>query len=383
MSAGYATKLSYRDDLGGQLGDPEFSDAPTELLQKVNRLSEWVRQSSKIVVFTGAGISTACGIPDFRGPSGIWTLQRAHMPIPAFKVSFGVAKPSLCHQALVALLHTGKLQHIVSQNVDGLHLRSGIPRSRLAELHGNCFAERCIKCKREYVRDFEMETVGFKLTGRRCVAEGCNGRLKDHVLDWEDALPEDELEASEKASAEADLAICLGTSLQITPACNIPLKTVKTGGKLVIVNLQKTPKDKKASLVIHARADEQVDVDFQDAKARPAVLRKQPFVVVRSIPAAQATTISIKLLLSDVIDEAYRVHIFQHDVPVESAPSGVFQDQVMSCQHVYTFTTQVATYASKNGVTAPAQTTAVLAQPSSSSETEPLAKRTKIDAEQL
>ncbi len=74
-----------------------------------------------------------------------------------------------------------------------------------------------------------LAQVGFKFTGRRCVAEGCNGRLKDHVLDWEDALPEDELEASEKAAAEADLAICLGTSLQITPACDIPLKTVKTG----------------------------------------------------------------------------------------------------------------------------------------------------------
>lgn len=289
-----------------------------------------------------------------------------------------------------------------------------------------------------------METVGFKFTGRRCVTEGCNGRLKDHVLDWEDALPEDELEASEKASAEADLAICLGTSLQITPACDIPLKTVKTGGKLVIVNLQKTPKDKKASLVIHARCDEvmqqlmsrmqlpipsynrqdsvlvthalkkgrvlqdgvqslsctlrvqsthgqkcplplvqQVDVDFQDAKNRPAVLRKQPFVVVRSIPAGQATTISIKLLLSDVIDEAYRLHMFRHDVPMESAPSDVFQDQVMSCQHVYTFTTQVSTYASNSVVMAPAQTAAVSAQPSSCSETEPLTKRAKIDAEQL
>lgn len=113
------------------------------------------------------------------------------------------------------------------------------------------------------------------------------------------------------------------------------------------------------------------------------MLRKQPFVVVRSISAAQATTVSIKLLLSDVIDEAYRVHIFQHDVPVELAPSDMFQDQAMSCQHVYTFTTQVATHASKNGVLAPAQTSAVSAQPSSRSETEPLAKRTKIDAERL
>ncbi len=103
-------------------------------------------------------------------------------------------------------------------------------------------------------------------------------------------------------------------------------------------------------------------------------------MVVRSIPAAQATTVSIKLLLSDVIDEAYRVHMFQHDVPVELAPSDPFQDQVMSCQHMYTFTTQVATYASKNGVTVPAQTTAVSAQPSSCSETEPLAKRAKISA---
>lgn len=71
--------------------------------------------------------------------------------------------------------------------------------------------------------------VGFKFTGRRCVADGCNGRLKDQILDWEDELPKEELKASERASAEADLAICLGTSLQITPACNIPLKTVKAG----------------------------------------------------------------------------------------------------------------------------------------------------------
>ena len=78
-----------------------------------------------------------------------------------------------------------------------------------------------------------LTQVGFKLTGRRCLADGCSGRLKDQVLDWEDALPEDELVASETAAAEADLAICLGTSLQITPACNIPLKTVKAGVALL------------------------------------------------------------------------------------------------------------------------------------------------------
>ena len=165
-----------------------------------------VQQARRIIAFTGAGISTACGIPDFRGPNGIWTLQRAGQPLPRPKVSFTHAKPSLTHQVqphagrwlplcsrcaidcmggrtahlqpaatsqslhllavlkclaasppappryyrspqvLVALMQAGKLDYLVSQNVDGLHLRSGIPRDRLAELHGNCFAERCHTC---------------------------------------------------------------------------------------------------------------------------------------------------------------------------------------------------------------------------------------------
>jgi mono-ADP-ribosyltransferase sirtuin 6 len=187
-----------------------------------------VREASKIVAFTGAGISTSCGIPDFRGPNGVWTLQRAGQPLPKPKVCFAVAKPSLTHQALRALMDTGKLTYLVSQNVDSLHLRSGVPRRQLAELHGNCFAERCPKCRTEFIRDFEVETVGFKPTGRSCTAGGCNARLKDFVLDWEDALPADELAASEAHARQADLAICLGTSLQITPACDIPVKTVRT-----------------------------------------------------------------------------------------------------------------------------------------------------------
>jgi len=186
-----------------------------------------VKDSKNIIAFTGAGISTSCGIPDFRGPSGIWTLQKAGQPLPKAKVSFAVAKPSFTHASLVSLMNSGKLTYIVSQNVDGLHLRSGVPRHKLAELHGNCFSERCCVCGREYIRDFEMETVGFKSTGRLCTEPGCKGNLHDHVLDWEDAQPEDELQASEVHAREADLAICMGTSLQITPACNLPLKTIK------------------------------------------------------------------------------------------------------------------------------------------------------------
>lgn len=266
MSLGYAEKLSYREDLGGQLGAPEFFDTPEELEAKIDRLAQLVQEARKIVAFTGAGISTSCGIPDFRGPSGIWTLQRRGQPLPRPKVSFALARPSFTHAALMSLMDAGKLTYVVSQNVDGLHLRSGIPRHRLAELHGNCFAERCKTCGTEYIRDFEVETVGFKPTGRRCEDPSCGGRLHDHVLDWEDALPEDELETSEKHAREADLAICLGTSLQITPACNLPLKTIRRyrnkqdPGKLVIINLQRTQHDKRAEasggVVIRAKVDD-------------------------------------------------------------------------------------------------------------------------------
>lgn len=292
MSLGYAEKLSFREDLGGQLGAAEHYDSPEEVERKVEQLAELVRQAKRIVAFTGAGISTACGIPDFRGPNGIWTLQRAGRPLPRPKVGFAHARPSLTHQALLALMEGGKLTYLVSQNVDGLHLRSGVPRARIAELHGNCFAERCARCETEYIRDFEIETVGFKRTGRRCSQPGCGGALVDHILDWEDELPPDELELSEKHAAEADLAICLGTSLQITPVCNLPLRATRTykslgkdqPGKLVIVNLQKTQHDNKAAksggLVIHARCDEVMALLARKLGMELPSFRRQDAVVV-------------------------------------------------------------------------------------------------------
>ncbi|KAK3238357.1 ditrans,polycis-polyprenyl diphosphate synthase, partial [Cymbomonas tetramitiformis] len=114
----------------------------------------------------------------------------------------------------------------------------------------------CELCSAEYVRDFEMSTVGFKRTKRRCSKRDCEGHLRDQVLDWEDALPKQELQSAERNCREAGLSLCLGTSLLITPSCELPVKTVKAGGAMAIVNLQKTNKDKRAKLVIHARVDE-------------------------------------------------------------------------------------------------------------------------------
>ncbi|KAL5974371.1 ditrans,polycis-polyprenyl diphosphate synthase [Asimina triloba] len=168
-------------------------------------------ESKHLVVFTGAGISTSCGIPDFRGPKGVWTLQREGKGAPKAALPFHRATPSLTHMALVELEKAGILKFIISQNIDSLHLRSGIPREKLAELHGNSFRELCPSCGTEYIRDFEVETIGMKKTSRRCSSQDCGEKLKDTVLDWEDALPLKEMNLAEKHSKSADVTLCLGT----------------------------------------------------------------------------------------------------------------------------------------------------------------------------
>ncbi|RCV32840.1 hypothetical protein SEVIR_7G021900v4 [Setaria viridis] len=254
MSLGYAKKLSYREELG-TVGMPEIFDPPELVQNKIEELAVMVQKSKHLVVFTGAGISTSSGIPDFRGPKGVWTMQRAGKGVPDASLPFHRAVPSLTHMALVELERAGLLKFVISQNVDSLHLRSGFPREKLSELHGNSFKEICPCCKTEYLRDFEIETIGLKDTPRRCSDKNCGARLKDTVLDWEDALPPEEMNSAKEHCRSADLVLCLGTSLQITPACNMPLMSIKNGGRVAIVNLQATPKDKKASLVIHGLVD--------------------------------------------------------------------------------------------------------------------------------
>uniref|UniRef100_A0A1D1Z5L9 NAD-dependent protein deacetylase SRT1 n=1 Tax=Anthurium amnicola TaxID=1678845 RepID=A0A1D1Z5L9_9ARAE len=254
MSLGYAEKLSHREDVG-TVGMSEIFDSPDVMQGKIEELAALIKKSRHLVAFTGAGISTSSGIPDFRGPKGIWTLQHEGKSLPEASLPFHRAMPSLTHMALVELERAGILKFLISQNVDSLHLRSGIPREKLAELHGNSFRELCPSCGFEYIRDFEIETIGMRETSRRCSDLKCGAKLRDTVLDWEDALPPKEMNPAEKHCKMADVVLCLGTSLQITPACNLPLKSIRGGGKVVIVNLQPTPKDKKATLVIHGFVD--------------------------------------------------------------------------------------------------------------------------------
>ncbi|RNA12501.1 NAD-dependent deacetylase sirtuin-6-like [Brachionus plicatilis] len=257
MSSNYASSLSPYPNKG-ILGQAEIEDSNDQVLEKCDFLFELIEKSDHIVAITGAGLSTSCGIPDFRGPKGIWTLEKKGLK-PETDISFNEAQPSFTHFALTRLAQMGKIKFIVSQNIDGLHMKSGFPVNRLAEVHGNMFTLKCNSCHSKFLMNTCSPTIGLKSTKIKCSrpkAKGfCRGVLFDTILDWEDELPSEEMSKSELNCKKSDLILCLGTSLQIMPVGNYPLLTKKNNGKIVIINLQKTRLDNQADLVIHARLD--------------------------------------------------------------------------------------------------------------------------------
>lgn len=273
MSEGYASRLSEYPNKG-VCGLPETFETKRALAVKLKRLGDMVAASKHFVIMTGAGISTSAGIPDFRGPQGVWTLQKEQTKRPGKKkmvsqskrkrhdqssnsaagtcMDFSKAHPTLTHRTIAKLACVGTLKFCITQNVDGLHRRSGLSRDHHAALHGCAFTETCATCQTEHFRDQDVGGMSFQPTGRICGLEGCQGKLHDTLLDWEDALPVDDFERAEKECDASDLVLCLGTSLRIEPAGSLPTRAKQ----FVIVNLQITPKDDESALIIRAPVDE-------------------------------------------------------------------------------------------------------------------------------
>jgi mono-ADP-ribosyltransferase sirtuin 6 len=211
--------------------------------------------------------------------------------------SFNDARPTPTHHALTWLTQKNFVDQIVTQNVDGLHQRAHMPRSNLSILHGCVFETKCERCGQLYFEAEEVSTISFQPTGRVCTAisvggsprQACGGIVRDTLLDWEDALPEDELQPSERACREADLVIALGTSLRIEPAGSLPLlckrkprdvkKDTTPGevrGKFVIVNLQEGAKDRHADLIIRARVDRVMQIVMERVGGQKAAVNHTP-----------------------------------------------------------------------------------------------------------
>jgi mono-ADP-ribosyltransferase sirtuin 6 len=199
--------------------------------EKIETLAKLLYKSRYPVIFTGAGISTESGLPDFRGPDGMWTRRDKGLAPKPMSKSWNSVEPNSGHLAIVELQKIGKLKFLISQNVDNLHLKSGIRHDLLAELHGNITKFRCTKCGKTVDQSKERKTCQ------------CGGILAPSVVDFGQSLPERDLMLSFEHSRKSDLFIVVGSSLVVTPAADMPKEALRSGAKLVIINKGETPFD--------------------------------------------------------------------------------------------------------------------------------------------
>jgi len=207
----------------------------SDLDERIATLAKWMYLSKYLVVFTGAGISTESGLRDFRGPDGLWTRRDKGLSTP--KQDFTGAEPNNGHNAITELQNLGKMEFLISQNVDNLHLKSGIKPELLAELHGNMTKVRCEQC------EFKMDRIEGE---SECPL--CGGKLVPSVVNFGQSLPEKDLRESHEHSQMCDLFLVVGSSLVVYPAADMPRVALQVGAKLVIINQGETPYDKETHL---------------------------------------------------------------------------------------------------------------------------------------
>jgi NAD-dependent deacetylase len=227
-------------------------------------LREMIDASERIVPFTGAGISTERGIPDFRSPGGLWTKTQP-IPFDQFVASremrdeawrrrfamddyFGKARPTRGHLALASLYRIGKAPGVITQNIDNLHQAAGVPPEHVIELHGNTTFATCLDCAKRYELTHVKEK--FDSAGGRAPDCDCGGYIKSATVSFGQAMPEQAMQRAQEWARDCDLFIAIGSSLVVWPAAGFPLQAKKNGSRLVIINREPTEFDSIADLVI-------------------------------------------------------------------------------------------------------------------------------------
>jgi NAD-dependent deacetylase len=247
------------------------------------KAAELITAARKLVVFSGAGISTESGIPDFRSPGGIWsrfdpedfTYQKFVSDPEARRKQWRMlgeghlttnAQPNPAHYAIAELDRMGKLDCVITQNVDNLHHKAGVPAEKVFELHGNVQWAVCLSCGRRY----PFERIKARWEGGEEIpdCEECGGMLKPDAVLFGEALPQEVLAEASRRSSDCDLFIVVGSTLIIYPAAYMPVYAVRAGARLVIVNLSDTPLDAQADVLIRARAGEAMSRIVERVKER-------------------------------------------------------------------------------------------------------------------
>ncbi|KAI9150463.1 NAD-dependent protein deacetylase SRT1 [Paramyrothecium foliicola] len=242
-----------------EVAEQEYHETYSVVEEKAGQLADQIRKSNHFIAFTGAGISTSAGIPDFRGPDGQWTLMAQGRQRTSQTIDTMQAIPTPTHMALVELQNRGILKYLISQNYDGLHRRSGILPHMISELHGNSNREYCKNCGKDYIRDFHAvatyaHSINDHRTGRKCGR--CGAALHDSIINFGENLPVEELRLAFDHAWKADICLVLGSSLLVAPASELPaLVGRKPDAVLAICNLQKTPSDETSKLRIFSEAD--------------------------------------------------------------------------------------------------------------------------------
>jgi NAD-dependent deacetylase len=236
----------------------------SDLRSGVERLGDMIAAASTIVPFTGAGISTECGIPDFRSPGGVWTRNR---PIPfdefvasqdardeswrrrfAMEPTFAQARPGRGHRALASLYRAGRIPAVITQNIDNLHQMSGFVADHVVELHGNTTYARCLGCEMAYELAWVKQRFDAEGSAPNCTV--CDEPVKTATISFGQSMPEDAMQRATELTRHCDLFIAIGSSLVVWPAAGFPLMARNSGAQLVIINREPTEQDDIADLVI-------------------------------------------------------------------------------------------------------------------------------------
>jgi NAD-dependent protein deacetylase/lipoamidase len=239
------------------------------MTDRIDLARDWVGASTRIVALTGAGISTESGVPDFRGPQGVWTknpkaerLSNIHyyMSDPEVrKLAWQQrlvhpawhAVPNAGHRALVALEQSGRLHALITQNIDGLHQRAGNSPEKVIEVHGTVHVVVCMSCERREPMQAVLARVRAGEEDPPC--EKCSGILKSATISFGQPLVPEVIERAMQAASEGDLFLAIGTSLQVYPVAGAVPRAKSAGARVIIVNAEPTPMDDVADLVIQQR----------------------------------------------------------------------------------------------------------------------------------